>query len=135
MFESPQLESVLDIDQFLDFFVEDAVVHGVVEIFGQQGPMVGHEQLRGFFGAAFENLDWLIQLNSITDVSLSPDGMAANTSLAVVETAERTGADQILMIGRYDDKLTLTDRGWKFVERRLTVHKFTTFTLTDPRPG
>ena len=39
---------------------------------------------------------------------------------------ERAGGDdhEILMYGRYDDKLVLTGKGWKFKERRLTVYRF-----------
>lgn len=39
---------------------------------------------------------------------------------------ERAGGENglIIMLGRYDDKLVLTDDGWSFTERRLTVYKF-----------
>ncbi|MCB2048002.1 MAG: nuclear transport factor 2 family protein [Novosphingobium sp.] len=115
--------SRLDIDEFLTYFVDDAQVHGVLELFGQTGPMVGKEALRAFFGPALGGLDWLMQHNSITDVNIGKDGKTATTSLAVQERASGPNGE-IIMLGRYDDKLMLTDDGWKFTERRLTVYKF-----------
>jgi len=113
----------LDIEEYLTFFTDDAVMHGILEMFGQTGPLVGKEALRGFFGQAFAGLKWLIQLNSITNIEIGDDEETATASLGV---QERAGGDghEIIMIGRYDDKLVLTDDGWKFAERRLTVYKF-----------
>lgn len=113
----------LDIDEYLTFFTDDAVMHGILEMFGQTGPLVGKEALRGFFGQAFAGLEWLVQLNSITNINIGDDGESATTSLGV---QERAGGENgsIIMLGRYDDKLVLTDDGWKFTERRLTVYKF-----------
>lgn len=113
----------LDIDGYLAFFTPDAQMHGILEMFGQTGPLVGHEAMRGFFGQAFAGLDWLMQLNSITNIDIGEDGKTATSSLGVAETAEGVNG-HILMLGRYDDKLVLTDDGWKFSERRLTVYKF-----------
>jgi ketosteroid isomerase-like protein len=119
----------LDIDEYLTFFTDDAVMHGILEMFGQTGPLVGKEALRGFFGAAFAGLDWLIQLNSITAITIGKDGESATATLGVQERA--AGANgEIIMVGRYDDQLVLTDDGWKFAERRLTVYKFAP--VTDP---
>jgi hypothetical protein len=115
--------ATLDIDEYLTFFTDDAEVHGILEMFGQTGPLVGKEAMRGFFGPAFDGLEWLIQLNSITDIEIGKDEETATASLGVQEQA--SGANgEILMLGRYDDKLVLTDDGWKFTERRLTVYKF-----------
>ena len=119
----------LDIDEFMTFFTPDAEVHGVLEMFGQTGPLVGHDALRGFFGQALGGLDWLIQLNSITNINIDKGGKTATTSLGVTESAEGVNG-HIIMIGRYDDKLVLTDDGWKFSERRLTVYKFAPLSLT-----
>lgn len=113
----------LDIDEYLTFFTEDAVMHGILEMFGQTGPLVGKDALRGFFGQAFEGLDWLVQLNSITDIRIGDDGKSATTSLGVQERAGGANGS-IIMLGRYNDRLVLTDQGWKFTERRLTVYKF-----------
>ena len=119
----------LDIEAYLSFFTDDAVMHGILEMFGQTGPLVGKEALRGFFGAAFDGLDWLIQLNSITAIDIGKDGKSATTTLGVQERASGVNGE-IIMVGRYDDKLVLTDQGWKFEERRLTVYKFAP--VTDP---
>jgi hypothetical protein len=113
----------LDIDEYLSFFADDAVMHGILEMFGQTGPLVGKEALRGFFGPAFDGLEWLIQLNSITGIEIGDDEETATASLGVQEQAGGANGE-ILMLGRYDDKLVLTDEGWKFAERRLTVYKF-----------
>ena len=113
----------LDIEEYMTFFVEDAEVHGILEMFDQTGPLVGTEAIRGFFGPALGGLKWLQQLNSITDIDISDDGKSATASLAL---QERAGGDdhEILMYGRYDYKLVLTGKGWKFKERRLTVYRF-----------
>ncbi len=113
----------LDIDEYLSFFTDDAAMHGILEMFGQTGPLVGKEALRGFFGQAFDGLEWLVQLNSITNIDIGEDGDTATTSLGVQERAGGVNGS-IIMLGRYDDKLVLTDDGWKFTERRLTVYKF-----------
>ncbi|MBM3594398.1 MAG: nuclear transport factor 2 family protein [Alphaproteobacteria bacterium] len=113
----------LDIDEYLTFFTDDAVMHGILEMFGQTGPLVGKEALRGFFGPAFDGLEWLTQLNSITNIDIGEDEETATASLGVQERAGGANGE-ILMLGRYDDRLVLTDEGWKFKERRLTVYKF-----------
>lgn len=120
----------LDIDEYMTFFVPDTQMHGILEMFGQTGPLVGLDAIRGFFSQAFAGLDWLIQINSITDINIGKDGETATTSLGVAETAEGVNG-HIVMIGRYDDKLILTDDGWKFAERRLTVHKFAPISLPE----
>jgi ketosteroid isomerase-like protein len=113
----------LDIEEYLSFFTDDAVMHGILEMFGQTGPLVGKEALRGFFGQAFARLDWLVQINSITNIDIGEVEETATASLGVLE---RAGGAQgsVIMLGRYDDKLVQTDDGWKFTERRLTVYKF-----------
>ena len=113
----------LDIDEYLECFTDDGVMHGILEMFGQTGPLVGKDALRGFFGQAFDGLEWLVQLNSITDINIGEDGDTATTSLGVQERAGGANGS-IIMLGRYDDRLVLTDDGWKFTERRLTVYKF-----------
>lgn len=118
----------LDIEEYLSFFTPDAQMHGILEMFGQTGPLVGIDAMRGFFSQAFAGLDWLMQINSITNIDVSKDGKSATTSLGVAETAEGVNG-HIVMLGRYDDKLVLTDDGWKFEERRLTVYKFAPISL------
>lgn len=114
----------LDIEEYMTFFVPDAQMHGILELFGGTGPLVGLEAIRGFFGPALQGLDWLIQNNSITNIDVAPDGKTATASLGLTETAGR-GDDMTVLYARYDDKLVLTDKGWKFAERRLTRYKFT----------
>ena len=106
-------------------------MHGILEMFGQTGPLVGLDAMRGFFSQAFHGLDWLMQINSITNIDVSKDGKSATTSLGVAETAEGVNG-HIVMLGRYDDRLVLTDDGWKFAERRLTVYKFAPISLPQP---
>jgi hypothetical protein len=116
----------LDIEEYMTFFTDEPVVHGVLELFGMTGPLVGTEAVRGFFGPAFEGLDWLIQTNSITNITISKDGKHATTSLGLLERAGGVNGESAL-VARYDDKLVLTDDGWKFAERRLTKYKFEQF--------
>lgn len=113
----------LDIEEFMTLFTDDAVMHGILEMFGQTGPLMGKEALRGFFSQAFSGLTWLVQLNSITNIEIGKDGDTATASLGVQEHAGDANGS-IIMLGRYDDKLVLTDDGWKFTERRLTVYRF-----------
>ena len=100
---------------------------------GSRLPLVGLDAIREFFGQAFAGLDWLVQINGITDIDIGADGKTATTSLALTETAEGVNG-HIVMIGRYNDKLVLTRDGWKFEERRLTVYKFAPVSLPD-RPA
>ena len=68
-----------------------------------------------------------MQLNSITNIDISKDGKRATASIGVQERANGANGS-ITMLGRYDDKLVLTDNGWKFAERRLNVYNFTPVT-------
>ena len=117
--------SRLDIEAFMAFFTEDAEVHGIPEMMGLPGPFVGHAAIRGFFGPTFQNLEWLVQMNNITDVEISADGKSATASTGLIENAKAEHADQIMLIARYDDELKLTDAGWKFSKRVLTPYRIT----------
>lgn len=112
-----------DIDAFLSFFTQDAEVHGIPELMGLPGPFKGHEGIRGFFGPAFEAMEWLQQQNTTTDITIAPDGRTATTSTGLVEMAKRKEANQIVLIARYDDELVLTGDGWKFARRTLTPYR------------
>ena len=90
----------LDIEEYMTFFVEGASVHGVLELFGMTGPLVGSVALRGFFGQAFDGLDWLIQTNSITNIDISEDGKHATTSLGLLERAGGVNGESAL-VARY----------------------------------
>jgi ketosteroid isomerase-like protein len=114
----------LDIEAFGSFFAEDAEFHGVLELFKRQGPLKGRDQIKGFFGASFQNLEWLVQMNNITEVKLAADRKTATTHTDLIETAKRKNAGQLVMIGRYDDQLKLTSEGWRFTQRKLSVFRF-----------
>lgn len=114
----------MNIEEFLALFAEDAQVHGIPELMGLPGPFKGHEAIRGFFGPAFEAMEWLQQQNTTTDIWIAPDGRTAKTSSSLVEMAKREGAPQIVLIARYDDELALTDEGWKFTRRTLVPYRF-----------
>lgn len=114
----------LDIKAFMRFFADDAEVHGIASLLGQPEPLKGSEQIAGFFGAAFENLEWLVQMNNITDIIVNAEGTRASTSTGLLEMAKRKDADMIVLIARYDDELWLTDEGWRFTKRALTTHRF-----------
>ena len=114
----------LDIDAFIAFFTEDAEIHGIAGLLGQPEPLQGHAQIAGFFGPSFARLDWLVQINNITDVHLSTDGNSATASTGLVEMAKRKDADMLVLIARYDDELRLTDKGWRFTRRTLTPFRF-----------
>jgi ketosteroid isomerase-like protein len=116
--------SRLDVESFCRLFIEDAEIYGVVEMFNRPGPLKGHEQIKGFFGTSFNNLDWLVQLNNITDVVIDPGGGTATASVGLVEMAKRKSAPQIMLVGRYDDRLKSTAEGWRFTQRRLSVYRF-----------
>jgi hypothetical protein len=115
----------LDIDAFIAFFTEDAEIHGIAGLLGQPEPLKGHAQIAAFFGPSFQRLEWLVQMNNITDVHLGADGKSASTSTGLVEMAKRREADMLVLIARYDDELRLTDKGWRFTRRTLTPFRFT----------
>jgi ketosteroid isomerase-like protein len=114
----------LDIDAFIAFFTEDAEIHGIAGLMGQPEPLKGQAQIAAFFGPSFARLDWLVQMNNITDVRLGSDGTSATTSTALVEMAKRKDADMLVLIARYDDELRLTGDGWRFARRTLTPFRF-----------
>jgi hypothetical protein len=114
----------MNIEEFLALFTEDAEVHGTPELMGLPGPFKGHEGIRGFFGPAFEAMEWLSQQNTTTDIWIGSDGKTAKTSSSLVEMAKREGYPQIVLIARYDDELALTDEGWKFTKRTLVPYRF-----------
>jgi len=91
---------------------------------GLPGPFRGHDSIRGFFGAAFERMEWLQQQNTTTDIDIASDGKTAKTSTGLVEMAKAKDAPQIVLIARYDDELVLTDQGWKFSRRTLVPYRF-----------
>ncbi len=117
--------SRLDIEAYMAFFTPTAKFYGVPEMMGLPGPF-DYAGIRGFFGASFENLEWLVQMNNITDVNLSADGKTAATSNGLIEMAKPKGRDQIHLIARYDDELALIDGSWKFTKRVLTPYRFST---------
>lgn len=114
----------LDIESFVSFFTEDAEVHGIASLLGQPEPIVGRAAIGAFFGASFERVEWLVQLNNITDVHLDDDGYSATTSTGLVERARRKGGNMVVLVARYDDELTLTKDGWRFTRRTLTPFSF-----------
>jgi len=114
----------LDINAFMSFFCVDAEVHGIAGLLGLPEPLKGSEQIAACFGRSFENLEWLVQMNNITDVTLSIDGTSAITSTGLIETAKRKNAGVIKLIARYDDELVKTDLGWRFKTRTLTPFRF-----------
>ena len=114
----------LDIQAFMSFFADDAEVHGIAELLGLQGPLRGNAQIAGLFGKSFQNLEWLVQMNNITDINLGADKLTATTSTGLLELAKRKGAATIMLLARYDDQLTLTANGWRFTRRTLTPYRF-----------
>jgi len=116
--------SRLDIQAFLSFFTSDAEIHGVAKMFGRTDPLKGHAQIGEFFGPSLQNLEWLVQQNTTTDVKLLSGGSRAETRTGVLEMAKRKNASMIVLIARYDDELTLTAAGWRFTKRTLTPFRF-----------
>lgn len=114
----------LDIKAFTAFFTADAEIHGIASLLGKPEPLKGHEQIAAFFGPSFDALEWLIQMNTITDITVSSDGKTAITSTGLVETGKRKVGNTIELIARYDDELVLTDNVWRFAKRRLTCLRF-----------
>jgi ketosteroid isomerase-like protein len=112
-----------DIDDYLTYFVVDAEFHGVAEMMGQSGPLKGAAAIGAFFGPMFANLEWLMQQNTTTDITISPDGATARTSTGLVELAKPKGSDQIVLLARYDDELKLVDGRWKFTKRTLVPYR------------
>ncbi len=114
----------LDIDAFLTHFTEDAEFFGVAELMGHQGPLKGTTAIGAFFGPILANLEWLMQQNTTTDITIGPDGTTAQTSTGLVELAKPVGSDQIVLLARYDDELKLVDGCWKFTRRTLVPYRF-----------
>lgn len=114
----------LDINAFTEFFTDNAEVHGIAGLLGQPEPLAGRAQIGTFFGRTFDNVEWLSQMNNTTDIALSADGKHATTSTGLVEMAKRKNANMIVLIGRYDDELILTEHGWRFSKRTFTVYRF-----------
>lgn len=114
----------LDIKAFVSFFDAGAEIHGIASLLKQPEPLQGSEQIAAFFGRSFDNLEWLVQMNTTTDVTLGADGTTATASTGLVETAKRKGASMIVLIARYDDELALTENGWRFTKRTLTPLNF-----------
>jgi hypothetical protein len=114
----------LDIKEYLSVFAEEAEFHGVAELMGQKGPLRGPQAIGAFFGPMLANLEWLQQQNTTTDIAIAADGKTARTSSGLVEMAKPRGAEQIVLIGRYDDELKLTETGWKFTKRTLIPYRF-----------
>lgn len=110
----------LDIEALAAFFTTDAEVRGVAGLLGKPEPLKGSDQIAAFFKPSFEALEWLIQMNTTTDILISADGTTATASTGLVERAKRKNADGIMLVARYDDELVLTEEGWKFARRTLT---------------
>ena len=109
---------------FLTHFAEEAEVHGVAELMGQQGPLIGRAAIGAFFGPMFANLEWLMQQNTTTDIAVGPGETTATTSTGLVEMAKPVGQDQIVLLARYDDVLKLVAGRWKFTRRTLVPYRF-----------
>jgi len=114
----------LDIESFVSFFTEEAEIRGIAGLLGQPEPIRGRDAIRQFFGASFQRLEWLVQMNTTTDIVLDAHGATATTSTGLVEMAKRKEADMVVLIARYDDELTLTEEGWRFTRRILTPLRF-----------
>jgi ketosteroid isomerase-like protein len=114
----------LDIDEFLAHFSEDAEFHGVAELMGHNGPLKGAAAIGAFFGPMLASLEWLMQQNTTTDITIGPDGSTARTSTGLVELAKAKGSDQIVLLARYDDELERVDGRWKFTKRTLVPYRF-----------
>jgi hypothetical protein len=114
----------LDIEAFVNFFDADAEIHGIARLLGQPEPLKGAQQIGAIFGRSFENIEWLLQMNTTTDVIVSADGRKATASTTLIERAKRKNAGAIELTARYDDELVLTKDGWRFTKRTLTPYAF-----------
>lgn len=113
-----------DIDEFLAHFAEEAEVHGVAELMGRPGPLIGRAAIGAFFGPIFANLEWLMQQNTTTDIAVGPGETTATTSTGLVEMAKPVGQAQIVLLARYDDVLKLVAGRWQFTRRTLVPYRF-----------
>jgi hypothetical protein len=116
--------SRLDIRAFMGFFLPDAEVHGIGKMFNLPDPFRGAQEIEKFFGGSLGQMEWLVQMNSITDVMIGADGTTAKTSTGLIERAKRRNANAIELTGRYDDELKLTEAGWRFARRTLSIYRF-----------
>jgi ketosteroid isomerase-like protein len=115
----------LDIKAIMAFFTPDAELHGVASILGKPEPLKGAEQSTAFFAPLFDSLEWLLQMNTTTDITLSADQTFATASTGLIERAKRkNAAGMVVLTARYDDELVLTEKGWQFTKRRLTPMRF-----------
>jgi hypothetical protein len=112
-----------DADAMGKLFLKDAEVHGLIELVGGKGPLVGPQQVVDMLATAFVNFNWLTQMNNIISINFDSTGKTATTRTNLVERAGPKGrAATFILVAVYDDVLKLTDQGWRFAKRTITPH-------------
>jgi ketosteroid isomerase-like protein len=127
-----------DIDALLDeVYTPDAVDdrHAGAPLSGHQDVLRGHDDIRAYFASAFESVEALAHL--LTNVDVRVDGERATTTSRVLafhwlrSTSEDgpTRAADFVMMGTYDDQLSLTHDGWRICRRDVSMLGVSGFAL------
>jgi SnoaL-like domain len=104
-------------------FLDNCEFHGIKELVGGKGPLVGPRQIVELLAATFVNFNWLTQMNNIVSITLDAAGTTATTRTNLVERAGPKGRNTtFILIAVYDDVLKLTDQRWRFLRRSITSH-------------
>jgi ketosteroid isomerase-like protein len=85
-------------------------------------PLRGHDEIRGYFAKAFEQVASTTHLLSNIDVEISGDGTRATSYSRVTAYHWTFGGEPVreadfVVLGSYDDELVRTDDGWRIDHR------------------
>jgi hypothetical protein len=101
-----------DWDQLLSTFAPG----GVWEIPGLKARYDNPAAMRQVMTAFVEQMAYFVQINSPAVISVQGDKATARCMIR--ECGKFAGRDEALeILGRYDDELVRTDKGWKFARR------------------
>jgi hypothetical protein len=86
-------------------------------------PLRGHEQIKGYFARAFEQVAATAHILSNVDVTFTASD-AATAYSRVTAYHWMFGGDPVrpadfVLLGSYDDELALTPNGWRITRRRV----------------
>jgi len=127
-----------DIDALLDeVYTPDAIDdrHRGAPLSGHQDVLRGHEDIREYFVRAFESVEGLAHLLTNVDVRVE-DERAITSSRVLAFHWLRSTSDQgptrpadFVMMGTYDDQLSLTPDGWRISRRDVSMLGVSGFAL------
>ena len=101
---------------------------GVWEVPVHKVRFVGPEEIRSGLIRFSSPMDYIVQLNSPSVITV--DGDAATAECVIREGGKLSGADAALEImGRYKDRLVRTPQGWRFALRLFELAGMHSFPL------